>query len=102
MFPLCSEGAVLGLSEQERTSHLHSIAELVEQYGYTAHFTSLASVLKREGPRCSPLLKDSTLCIKEHMEDEIKNLFSNTKSLSAKEDLLKQLRFDLFFSFSYP
>lgn len=89
---------MLGLSLPERTANLRAVATLVEQYGFSGHFTSLACLYNTEGPRCFPLNKNSTLTVEDSLEKDLQLLFQNIGSLTAKEDMLKQLRFecDLF------
>lgn len=91
-FIYVDEGAVLGLSLPERTANLRAIAKLAEQYGFSGHFTSLACLYNANGPRCFPLNKNSTLTIDNSLEQDLQLLFQNISNLTAKEDLLKQLR----------
>ena len=86
------EGAVLGLPFSVRCAHLKSIARLAKEFGFSAYFTTLASVYDVEGPKCFTLNEDSILMIKETLENDVKNMFDNINSLTAKEDLLNRLR----------
>ncbi|XP_026283226.1 cytoplasmic tRNA 2-thiolation protein 2 isoform X1 [Frankliniella occidentalis] len=90
------EGAILGTSLEDRTANLQAISGIIEQYGFKSYYTTLASIFEETGSKCFPLVKDSTLKIKENSEEELKNLFLNVKSLTAREDLLRQLRRKIF------
>lgn len=92
MFLLYPEGAVLGLSLSERTANLRAIAALAEQYGFSGHFTSLACLYNTNGPRCFPLDKNSTITVDNSLETDLGLVFQNIRSLTAKEDMLRQMR----------
>ncbi|KAJ1524441.1 hypothetical protein ONE63_010938 [Megalurothrips usitatus] len=86
------EGAVLGLPLSDRSANLRLVAEMSEQYGFSAYFTSLSCQHDNQGLVCVPLNKDSALSVNVEFEAELNNLIANISSLTAKEDMLKQLR----------
>lgn len=92
MVLIFTEGAVLGLSLTQRSANMKSIACLAKQYGFTAHYTTLAHVYHLDSQKCFPLCEDSDIIINGDLEMNLKHLFDNINSLTAKEDLLNRLR----------
>lgn len=90
--PTFSDGAALGLSNEQRLKIFQEMRIMLKNCGLSTFYVPLESVINFEHNDLKEIQSETTLSINECSVSKVRKIFEDLKSVTSKEDLLIKLR----------